>query len=60
MNNSNVVKCKGRNAIIRLVCIDRYSGFIYRRCSEIRGGAGKGIGGEVERRRSDRRDMRLG
>jgi len=54
------VKCKGRNAIIRLVCIDRYSGFIYRRCSEIRGGAGKGIGGEVERRRSDRRDMRLG
>ena len=36
------------NAIIRLVCIDRYSGFKYRRSSESRGGAGTGIGGEVE------------
>ena len=48
MNNPNVVKCKERNAIIRLVCIDRYSGFIYRRCSEIQGGEGTDIGGEGE------------
>jgi len=31
-----------------LVCIDRYSGFKYRRGSESRGGAGMGIGGEAE------------
>ena len=36
--------------IIRLVCIDRYSGFKYRRGSESRGGAGTGIGGKAEER----------
>ena len=39
-----------RNAIIRFVCIDRYSGFKYRRSSESRGGAGTGIGGKAEER----------
>jgi len=38
------------NTIIRLVCIDRYSGFKYRRSSESRGGAGTGIGVEAEER----------
>ena len=31
------------NVIIRLGCIDRYSGFKYRRSVESRGGAGTGI-----------------
>ena len=31
-------------------CIDRYNGFIYRRDSESRGGAGSGIGRKVEER----------
>ena len=39
-----------RNTIIRLGCINRYSGFKYRRCSESRGGAGAGIGGQAEER----------
>jgi len=30
------------NAIIRLSCIDRYNGFIYRRGSESSGGTGTG------------------
>jgi len=37
-----------RHTIIRLVCIDRYSGFKYRRSSESRGGVGTGIGGKAE------------
>ena len=37
------VKRNVSNAIIRLVCSDRYSGFKYRRGSESRGGAGTGI-----------------
>jgi len=32
------------NLIIRLICIDRYSGFKYRRSSESRGRAGMGTG----------------
>jgi len=44
--------------IIRLVCIDRYSGFIYRKCSEIWGGAGTDIGGEAEER-SKRHEVKL-
>ena len=38
------------NVIIRLVCIDRYSGFKYRRSSELRGRAGTGIGVRGEER----------
>ena len=38
------------NVIIRLACIDRYSGFKYRRGSESRGRAGTGIGGKAEER----------
>ena len=38
------------NVIIRLSCIDRYNGFIYRRGSESKGGAGPGIGRKVEER----------
>ena len=38
------------NEIIRLVCIDRYSGFKYRRSSESRGGAGTGTGVREEER----------
>ena len=38
------------NVIIRLGCIDRYSGFKYRRSSESRGGAGTGIGVREEER----------
>jgi len=33
-----------------LICIDRYSGFKYRRSSESRGRAGTGIGGKAEER----------
>ena len=36
--------------IIRLVCIDGYSGFKYRRSSESRGRAGMGIGVRGEER----------
>ena len=38
------------NIIIRLVCIDRYSGFKYRRGSESRGGAGMETGVRGEER----------
>ena len=38
------------NVIIRLGCIDRYSGFKYRRSSESRGGEGTGIGVREEER----------
>ena len=36
------------NAIIRLSCIDRYNGFIYRKGSESSGGAGTGTGVQEE------------
>jgi len=44
------VKRNISNTIIRLGCIDRYSGFKYRRSSESRGGAGTGIGVREEER----------
>ena len=61
----NEIKHKKRNAIIRLVCINRCSRFKYRKGSESKGGAGMGTGVWGEEQvpefggRSDHKDMRL-
>ena len=53
------------NLIIRLICIDKYSGFKYRRGSESRGRSGNGYRSSGEEQvpefggRSSCKDMRL-